>query len=213
MAYRWLLLLLAIARRESAFAWDVLGIRRNMRAERVDQGLNRACISGGRHRALSPADRKSATHLEVAARLQHYYLSGSCCAVAYLGGNSESSTRTGARIFLVLRHQRTRDALPEQARAARVRYGTSSFVLDSACGMADPVGSVPSTGLTRGTSSSQPNTQRHGSPAALKFVIRIVGARHSRLLQFLDPTGVLHDPSPSRNCPARRRLAPARRIQ
>src|SRR5262249_57711234 len=130
--------------RESAFAWDVLGIGRNMRAERIDQGLNRACISGRRHWALSPADRKSATHLEVAARLQHYYLSGSCCALAYPGGNSESSTRTGARIFLVLLHQRKSDALPKQARTARLRYGNASFVLDSPFPIADPLFNLPS---------------------------------------------------------------------
>src|SRR5260221_3414426 len=180
VAYADVLALPRIAGAAEAGALDLLGPRCGVRAQRADQGTDRAGVSGSSDRALSVADREFAALAETAAGFEHSRLFRDRGALAHFGGVAKPGAGPGARISVVLFRQRAHPALPEQAHAARLRHGAPAAVLGVAGVVADSVDSVPST-VAAGTAVSVARVSRaHGSAPARPFYGPLVANRACR---------------------------------
>src|SRR5208282_2031776 len=120
VAYDRVLLFFAVARGRTALASDLLGISRDVRLECAHERPDRPGFSCRSARALFAAHAEFATRPETASGFEHAGVFRARRALAHSSGAAKSGAGRGARISVVLLHQWTRDALPEQARAAGV---------------------------------------------------------------------------------------------
>src|SRR4029077_2658835 len=148
-----------------AITIGVLGIRRLLCFERVDERLDRAGVSPRRSFPLFAAYWQFARIAAVPAGIELSGFTGDCRPLARTGSPTQSCSRFRPRLSLVLLRERTFLALPEQARAPRLRHCSVVHFLGPVRAVAHALEHLPPASIAGCTPRLAPVTIQTGLTA------------------------------------------------